>query len=579
MSAPEQSLAVPGDPDFRRLAGIAASLAVPRERIESAFLAVGGRLAEAAILLNRIVAAFEALPRDLEGERTTAAMQRLGAFAREAREIAEAFAAEGRDVAALKRAVAAAAHPIEDLQRAVRLMEILAVNARIVAAGLDGAADRFGVFTTDIANLAQGARRAIASFAEGHKQLAAAVGAAAGQFTAFDQAHRETLASLVASLEAGLGQVEARRSESASRSAETARVSGGVAMRIASAVMALQVGDATRQRVQHAEEAMTALATWLSGGEHAGIVVPAAAAGGLASLALRLAGAQLDDTISSFEGETGEAERALVELAADADGTVAECRRLYGGTGGSPLAALGSEMRRAAVLLRDGEAERERLGRTAVAVDETVEVLVGHVEAVQEIEANMRLVGLNAAVKCAQLGPRGAALSVIATQLRELTSELVVAARGAIQRLEEATAAARAFTRTSAGQLASSLGRLEAEAMGAMELLEEVDGRLAAALQTLERDGPAAIARLNEASHGLGGHAGIAEALSDAHFELTALTAETGEASPDMPVLAPVFAALRRGYSMEAERRIHDRLVGAAPEAPAGAEADDALFF
>jgi hypothetical protein len=565
-----------------RLLALAAALAAPREQIESAFLAVGAGLGDAAILLDRIVGAFEALPRDLDGPQMSEAAGRLADFVRNTREITAAFSVEGRDIAALKDAVAAARHPIDGLKRAVKLMDILAVNARIVAAGLNGDADHFGVFTTDIANLAGGARKAITAFAEGHQQLATAVEGAAAQFLAFDAAHRNTLVALADSLDSGLADLAARRAASASRSAETARVSREVSARVAGAVMALQVGDATRQRVQHGEEALAAIAAWLDGAAVAGITLPVAARDGFATLALDLQAAQLGDILATFNHETAETETALVELASDAGAAIADCRRLYGGAGGtSSLAALGAEMRRAAALLRECDGERQRLGRLAVAVDDTVEVLVGHVEAVQEIEANMRLVGLNAAVKCAQLGPRGAALSVIATQLRELTRDIVAAARTATASLEQATTAARAFTTQSAGKVTTELGRLEAEAMQALALLEAVDGRLRAALAALERDGPTAAAQLEAASRGLDGHAAIAEALSDVHIRLAGLVPDTAAAS-DPAALAAAFAHLRRGYSMEAERRLHDRLIGEPPEpvsAPESAEVDDALFF
>src|SRR6185437_6397072 len=137
--------------------------------------------------------------------------------------------------------------------------------------------------------------------------------------------------------------------------------------------------------------------------------------------------------------------------------------------------------------------------------------------------ANMRLVGLNAAVKCAQLGPRGAALRVIAAQLRELTGELVPAARAAVTQLGEAVTIARAFTSGSTGRLAAEVGQLEDEATAALGLLEAVDGRLGAALGTLDRDGAEAARLLAMASQGLGRHAGLAEALADIEFELARL--------------------------------------------------------
>jgi hypothetical protein len=581
---PADGAGTPGAGD--QLAALIAALAAPRQEIETAFLAVGQELADASALLDRIVAAFEALPRDLDGTEMQEAGARLARFTGHAHEIAAAFARERGDVQKLLAAVNAATHPVEDLHRSVRLMGILSVNARIVAAGLTDAADQFDVFTTDIADLSKSATAAVVAFADGHARLAGAVQRAAGQFSGFEAAHRERLAGLAANLDQGLAAVAERQRLSAGRSAETARVSQEMAMRIASAVMALQVGDSTRQRVQHSEEALAHLVGWLAGEASQGLAVAAEDRPALAATVISLQQAQLRGTIEAFGHETREAEHALVELATDASAAITECRRLYDEkSGGTPIALLGTQMREAALLLRDCASERDQLDALATAVGDMVEVLLGHVEAVQEIEANMRLVGLNAAVKCAQLGPRGAALSVIAAQLRELTGELVPAARAAVTQLDAAVGIARAFTAGSTGRLAAEVGELEAEATAALGLLEAVDRRLGEALATLDRDGAEAEALLAAASHGLSRHASLAEALADVEFDLARLAPAAAETVPS--ILPEVLKALRRGYSMEAERRIHDGIAAAlAPamehpdgEADSAAADDDVLLF
>lgn len=574
-TAEQAGPAFTGEPVEVATIRLRTALAQPRQGIEEAFLAVGARLGEASALLDPIVAAFEALPRDLSGSEMADAISRLGEFVDHTRAISSAFSSERHDIARLVTTVAAAHAPIDDLRRSVRLMGILAVNARIVAAGISDAVDQFDVFTTDIAELAEGANKAITDFYEGHQQLATAVTRAAGEFTAFETAHRDVLIGLADELGRSLAEIEETRRASAERSAETARISRDVSMRVAHAVMALQVGDSTRQRVEHVEDALGLLVGWLR----------EAPSDALSRAVLALEQAQLADAIRTFNRDTTSAHEALVSLAADAGPAIADCLRLYGGKGGTSLAALGEQTRRAAILLRDCEEERGRLGAMAERVARTVEVLVGHVEAVRDIEANMRLVSLNAAVKCAQLGPRGAALSVIAGQLRELTGDLVLAARAATERLADATSAASVFTAASTGKLAEQLGELERQASASVGQLAEVDARLANALATLERDGPAATARLTEAAQGLGGHGSIAEALSDVHFEIAGLLERLpAPDTPDEERLVTAYEQLRRTYSMEEERAVHDRCAGPlapppAEEPPSGSDDDDILLF
>ena len=172
------------------------ALADPRQRIEDAFVDVGARLAQCAGLLNRITAVFEALPQDLESPELTEATARLPPSARRAQEISAAFAAEQTDIARLVAVVTAADHPISDLRRTVKMMGIVAVNARVVAAGIVGDSDDFDVFTTDIATLSDGAARTIQAFSPVYHQLTDEVHKAASQRGSFEASHRDTLSGL-----------------------------------------------------------------------------------------------------------------------------------------------------------------------------------------------------------------------------------------------------------------------------------------------------------------------------------------------------------------------------------------------
>lgn len=113
-----------------------------------------------------------------------------------------------------------------------------------------------------------------------------------------------------------------------------------------------------------------------------------------------------------------------------------------------------------------------------------------------------------------------------------------------------------------------------------MALLEGVDRRLTDALAVLDRDGALAVRELEQAVHGLSDHSAISEAMADIQVRLAALIPQA-ETEPPASDLYPV---LRRAYTMEGERRIHDTMLGTiattapADEAPAAAD-DDFLLF
>ena len=546
------------------IATLAAGLAQSRERIETAFVGVGASLSDSAGLLNRITQTFATLPADLASPELTEATARLSAVGTRAEEISASFAAEQSDIARLVAVVTAADHPISDLRRAVKMMGIVAINARVVAASVVGDDHDFDVFTTDIAVLSNDATKAIEAFSQVYAQLTAEVHRAAQQREQFEASHRDTLSGLAQGLNAHLADIVARRQASAEGSAETGRVVRQITERVASAVMAMQVGDSTRQRLEHIEAALAELDATVD----AEIVADIAG----------LEAAQLAAAAQSFDAETAEAEGALTQLAQDATVVTARSRDVYGERGGqSSLSAFSAEVRNATAVLHNCETARHKLEEVASAVQATVKVLLEHVEAVREIEANMRLVSLNAAVRCAQLGPRGRALNVIARQLRELTGEIVVAAEQAMTSLGEAASLAQSFSAASTGEAAGQVAWLEREAASAVKLLETVDQRLSEALAVLGKAGPAAIAKLSEAASRLAGHAGISEGMADTRLSLEALAGP-----PRRPLAAslPLLAKLRKTYTMEAERKIHRaRIPDEAAAAPDPEPALDDLLF
>jgi hypothetical protein len=115
---------------------------------------------------------------------------------------------------------------------------------------------------------------------------------------------------------------------------------------------------------------------------------------------------------------------------------------------------------------------------------------------------------------------------------------------------------------------------MESEAVSGLGLLETIGTRMVTALRDLDRDGPVIAHRLTEAMHDFGQHDAISEALSDVEIAVTAL-AGAGDAPLEF------LAALRRRYTMDMERRIHDAFAGTPPsvaEPEPEASLDDLLF-
>lgn len=557
---------------------LAADLAGHREKIETAFVSVGGCLTEGAALLNKLIKLFDALPGALRGAEVEEATGHLEAVASRAAALSDAFGQERAGLERLFEVVRAANLPISDLHRTIKMMGIVSINARVTAASIAEDTDDFDVFTTDIATLSESATRTLKEFSQVYRQLVIEVDAAVSQRNRFEGAHAHTLSDLAGRLAATLRALESQRASAVEGSAETSRLSRQIVGQIGNAVMALQVGDATRQRLEHIETGFHHLAEILSGEPVFDIAFTSEDRTHALAAIATLEQAQLAETARDFGGEVDDAERSLAALAADAETIMTRSRGQYGSDAGksSAISSLSDQLRAAVALLGNFEAERAKLEAVAATVQQTVGILLGHVEAVQDIEANMRLVSLNAAVRCAQLGPRGASLTVIATQLRELTSETVVAAESAVDWLSQSAALADAFGATTATDGAGEGRGLEQGATLALELLSGLDQKLATALSSLDTDGTRVIALLQKAANGLDGLGALSEAMDDIRMQIADLAPDE-IASEQSAQLTGLIAGLRRLYTMEAERAVHDTLFG-PPVASAAAPASDDMF-
>lgn len=549
--------------DHRRVRVLAQEVAGPRREIEAGFVAAGTHLGKGFALLDSLGGVFESLAGALAGAEVDEARARLDEIATETGALARVFDDERRHLLRLAEVVASAAVPIDDLIRSAKTMGIVSINARVTAVGLVEDSADLQIFSSDIATLSGSAGRAIHDLALVYGQLDKEVARATQQRAQFEAEHANTLADLLRSLSGTLAALDEQRRRAAESSRETGGASRGIAARIASAVMALQVGDATRQRLEHVEGGLDAVVSLARGLPALGQMVPPGGRGAAGAAIMRLQARQLAGAAAAFGAGVARAQGDLQALASDAAGAMARARSFRGHdrASGSVVAELGDQLRVAVSILHAFEMARSRIDRVAATVQDTVRAFLGHVRAVQDIEAEMRLVSLNATIRCAQLGPRAAALSIIASQLRELTGETVTAAEAAMSLLEESSALAGAFGAASGGAGGGRIGRLEGQARLALEILGNLDRRVAGALRQLNADGPKAIMQLEAAARALAGQSAHAERLDGVAALLDACAGAEPRAAtaPDGP-LSPLLERLYAQYSMKDERDIHEAI-------------------
>lgn len=560
---------------------------------DSQLSGVGGRLGDIVGVLDGLTHCFESLPLELEDPALHAAAERFRQVSHEIVVMAQSLVDEGAGLLRLAELNRQMGARIARLRKTVHAIATLAVNAQIEVAQIDVRDEDLSSFAKEIIRLAKAAENTVESYLREHETLTKVLQSAFDAQVGFARTHEPTLRSAGEKLEASLDTIEARRRQAADAAGQIREQSKQIGQNIGAAVMALQIGDITRQRIEHVGEAVAMIASgWEEGDREAPPAMWSATLSeneksAVAATACRMQSAQTALAASEFGDEVHRIVGSLSQLAEEAAAIVHFGTEAYGTAdrrGASFLEGLQENLRIAGALLGESRAARDRVDSVVTAVGTSLGNLLDRLGSARRIEVDMHLVGLNTALKCGRLGHNGGTLSVVAHELRGYAKQTVQDADALMAALREVTAAAESFEHGRRGQGADRIGVLESEMAASLGPFEVCGERLSRALETLSRNGGEVHRSLEQTAAEAAVHERIAKALATAGDRLETLMDSDVPGDEVDPVLVrerlSLFSTGR--YTMASERDIHARFVQGASaiatlSAPAAASVDTAL--
>jgi len=542
---------------------------------EESFVVAGDGLSRAVDILRGTEALFARLDVTLGNETS----QQLGAL------IADTFA--NVDVIradfdgftqqsdALRVAVRGVRLEVMELDRVVRTISNVSINARIQGNGLVPPRPQVNSFIERLASMA--------SEAEGILQEVKDAMVGIGHDTAaIDSAllelRQELMLRVLPTLSrfAAIAQkVQDGRAEMTAMSANLSARMRGVFAEVSRLIMALQAGDSTRQRLERVREVM---------GE-AAVAEPA-----LEAVLTDLARALADAACGDARDEVGVSLAALGEVRRNADQAMQSARVFYfsqagrgrDGNGGGDAEALEVALGRVRRHLVEMRARAEALrGR--------LDVILRHEATIRQIAQQVRLSGLNAVLICAKLGEEGRSLRELAQWLRTLTDESDAIVQRLQVKLDETRHLAREAGQAAVDRLEAALSGFIGDAEALNSAMVQIDAVVEDTAHGFDAAGRELPLRLGQAASRL-------EAFRVALGEVAELSVILGFRRISLPEAEPfeagspaasVLAGLRSRYTMQQERAIHDGIVSAgeavtvvAPQVVAVEEdsLDDILF-
>jgi hypothetical protein len=526
--------------------GAAASAA------EHGFLAAGQSLEGAVGILDRLARRFAAYIAELTGAALGETHRDLAAAGEHVAALADVRRADAAALEALGTIVTATAHRAAALQPVTHEVEALSLNASVVAGGLGIAGTDFAAFAGSIRNAARHARACLDAAREGFGKVDQEVTAARTATTAFAERHGPAMQSIPARLAGNLRSLAAQQRIAADAATVAHRRSEEIRRQVAEQIVALQLGDITRQRLEHVQFAAQLQAT------------PGRQLGALLAAQLTDAADELareGERVESGMRRLAEAARAIGELGARVHGDAQH---------GGFIGDLEADIRHTGALfgeLSAGDAETER---RMAAVLEAADTLGAQLSRLQSVQEDIRIMGLNATLKCGRLGEIGRPLAVVARELRLCSLRFGASATAVLADLDRLRALAATRRDPSRRDKHAELARAAEELLAPLQRLRQLEQEVASILAQLTQDADEAGRLVAAAVAQFAVRHALAATLRQAAGELASWSGEDTDVSD-------VLDRVAAGYTMAREREVHVRFAP-LPEAPASADLADILF-
>ncbi len=557
-----------------------ASIEDVSSRIEDTFARTGNHLGRGHSIFKDLNSGLTALSRELTGAEIEGASAALQDIAGRLNDLAKVLAAEGALLGGLGRGAKEASSLLKPVFKHIQLITIIARSARIEAASLDKDRDNFLDFTQEAFELGNSVQRSIEGCMRDQEFLSGAIESALNKQKDFDKLYRTQLLSVSTELISAYSGMRDQQGKSAHLADLAGTSTKRIAEAVGSAVLSLQSGDSTRQRLEHICHGLR-----LAAGAGPGIVPGPEAAGAIGQgphFICRLQAAQLKDAQREFDGDIGEIARSLEAIHGDVTHIVGQGSCLYGGPGGdtsSFLATMKQTLARASALIATCERAGQSVDDALSVVEDTLAKFREAISGLSEAVVDIILIGMNASLKAGHLGIKGNAFVVIANELKATADQV----SGGAARLKPVLDGIDKFAHDlrdlrvhgDPGQLA----KLEPSILHALREIEAGNGRLGGLMSRLVDEGAEFEGLMRSAQ-------GLMTALRDASATLPAVVSrlEADGAVLDGTDLGgsgeAVLEELFSQYTMERERAVHIdflRCSGLASRAPAPRVQEDAL--
>lgn len=559
----------------REASPIAGRLEAARRAVEGRFLEAGDVLARSVDGVGRLIGSLEGLGAALDAGAVEATTAELKAAADSLAALPQRHGDRRQAIEGMVGLAEELRSCVDEMRRQMGYLWVFAINIKISAAGVAGAGPEFGLFAQEICDRIGQGRDQLGGLDTELKLLSSELAATQGEEALLANRCDTLLPAVPNGLLAGAEALKVQHGRIASAAQEAAQLARGIHKKVGMALGALQIGDITRQRIEHVEAALALIedAKGLDPEQHRR----------LQALIHRLLAAQLEATAADFHRDVARIGQNMSEMASDAS-QLLRLRDLAfdrDEDGQGFLQRMEGHVTQACGLAGEMEAADQAVAVVAAAAAAAATALNHRIAGLQAIKAEVQQMALNTMLKCGRIGDSGKPLAVIAGELRLYAAQLEQSAHAAMNTLGDLTRGAAAMVQAPAG--GSDAGQSLAEASG--RLREAADGA-AVDLRALAELGVLVVRDLEKASASLDLRLEIGATLDEAADALGNLAGSEASGLDGIEAaFDQVSDRIAKSYTMAQERHVHRAFIeamtgGARTGAPEAAERElEDVFF
>lgn len=445
--------------------GISETLEAARSQVEERFLEGGTVLLSVMDVLNRLLSSLDNVTKALDASEPSDTDADLRATVNSLTDLPISERARQDALSSLADTGNSLRKHVADMQETMRYLRTFAVTAKITGAGLP----EFAGFAQEILERIYSGTAEVNGFAAHLDSLEKDVKVALSFGTAAARSYSETVPDVARALQDDARKIAEHRKNLAAIARDVSAIARAIQSKVASTLSALQVGDITRQRIEHVQSTFALLDEFL--GAEDGRKLDADARRRLQNVVHHLTAAQMNDMCKDFHRGTQSVVRTIASFGQDTQEILRMRDQMSGGGQGNFIRALESSVSAAHEIVRQVDQATRQADQVSQSTLRTAAKLLEATGNIRVVKTDIHYMALNTNLRCSRLGEEGKSINVVTAELRIFAAKLDESADAIVNGLPTLEAAAGRIAPANAdpagglGQnLTSAVGNIRAAA-------------------------------------------------------------------------------------------------------------------